>query len=161
MENNDINKVVSQPQIIHGPGPRPVGRPVQIPPGENFRSVLEGISAAAVPPPQEPGFSAAAVSLPQPGFSAAAVSLPQHPLKFSAHATARLQSRNISLSSEDVAKMNVMADKAAAKGAKNSLFIMRDVAMVVSIKNRTVITAVDSDSMKQNVFTNIDSAALI
>ena len=149
MDNNDINKVVSQPHIIPGPGPRPVGRPVQIPPGENFRSVLEGISSAAVPLPQEGGISAAAAALAQPG------------LKFSAHATARLQSRNISLSSEDVAKMNAMADKAAAKGAKNSLFIMRDVAMVVSIKNRTVITAVDSDSMKENVFTNIDSAALI
>ncbi len=135
MDNNDVAKVVAQPQIIPGPGPRPVGRPVQIPPGQSFRSVLGGISAAA-PPVAEP-------------------------LKFSAHAMQRLQSRNISLSSEDVAKMNDMADKAAAKGAKNSLFIMRDVAMVVSIKNRTVITAVDSDSMKENVFTNIDSAALI
>jgi flagellar operon protein len=49
----------------------------------------------------------------------------------------------------------------SAKGAKQSLFMMNDVAMVVSIKNRTVITAVDHDSMKENVFTNIDSAAII
>ncbi len=83
------------------------------------------------------------------------------PLRFSAHAMQRLESRNISLTADDVKKMNVMADKAAAKGAKNSLFIVRDVAMVVSIKNRTVITAVDSESMKENVFTNIDSAAII
>jgi len=54
-----------------------------------------------------------------------------------------------------------MADKAAAKGSKQSLFMMGDTAMVVSIKNRVVITAVDSDSMKDNVFTNIDSAAII
>lgn len=73
----------------------------------------------------------------------------------------RLASRNIKLSDEDVSRMNVMADKAAEKGAKQSLFILRDVAMVVSIKNRTVITAVDQQSMKENVFTNIDSAALI
>ena len=83
------------------------------------------------------------------------------PLKFSAHAQQRLASRNITLSSDDVAKMNAMADKAAAKGAKQSLFMMRDVAMVVSISNRTVITAVDQNSMKENVFTNIDSAAII
>jgi flagellar operon protein len=83
------------------------------------------------------------------------------PLKFSAHAMQRLQSRNINLSNEDMARMNAMADKAAAKGAKQSLFMMRDVAMVVSIKNRTVITAVDQQSMKENVFTNIDSAAII
>jgi flagellar operon protein len=77
------------------------------------------------------------------------------PLKFSAHAMARLESRNIKLTPADVAQMNAMADKAAAKGSKQSLFMM------VSIKNRTVITAVDQDSMKDNVFTNIDSAAII
>ena len=74
---------------------------------------------------------------------------------------ARLQSRNITLSADDMKKLSAMADKAAAKGAKQSLFMMRDVAMVVSIKNRTVITAVDQNSMRDNVFTNIDSAALI
>jgi len=112
---------------------RPRGVPVQIPPtgGSSFRDVLHATSPVAAP------------------------------LKFSAHAQARLESRNIRLSSEDVAKMNAMADKAAAKGAKQSLFMMRDTAMVVSIVNRTVITAVDQNSMKENVFTNIDSAAII
>jgi flagellar operon protein len=57
--------------------------------------------------------------------------------------------------------MSAMADKAAAKGAKQSLFMLHNVAMVVSISNRTVITAVDQQSMKDNVFTNIDSAAII
>lgn len=112
---------------------RPRGVPVQIPPtgGGSFRDVLRTTGAPAAP------------------------------LKFSAHAQARLESRNIRLTSEDVAKMNAMADKAAAKGAKQSLFMMRDTAMVVSITNRTVITAVDQNSMKENVFTNIDSAAII
>ena len=136
MDNNEIKRI--QPGIIPGPGPRPVGRPVEIPPssGPSFRSVLESATA-------------------QPQTTSS------EPLRFSAHAMQRLESRNISLTADDVNKMNVMADKAAAKGAKNSLFIVRDVAMVVSIKNRTVITAVDSDSMKENVFTNIDSAAII
>ena len=117
-----------------GPAARPPGVPVQIPPaGGAFRDVLRTAQAPAV------------------GL----------PLKFSAHAQQRLESRNIRLSSDDVAKMNAMADKAAAKGAKQSLFMMRDVAMVVSIQNRTVITAVDQSSMKENVFTNIDSAAII
>jgi flagellar operon protein len=82
-------------------------------------------------------------------------------LKFSAHAMQRLESRNIKLTPDDVSRMNAMADKAAAKGSKQSLFMMNDVALVVSIKNRTVITAVDRESMKENVFTNIDSAAII
>jgi flagellar operon protein len=83
------------------------------------------------------------------------------PLKFSAHAMQRLESRNIKLTPNDMVQLNATADKAAAKGAKQSLFLMKDVALVVSIKNRTVITAVDGDSMKDNVFTNIDSAAII
>ena len=140
MDNNDVKRI-GQPGIIPGPAPRPVGRPIEIPPSgaPSFRSVLD--AATATPP--------------------ATTTSGSEPLKFSAHAMQRLQSRNISLTSDDVSRMNTMADKAAAKGAKNSLFIVRDVAMVVSIKNRTVITAVDSDSMKENVFTNIDSAAII
>lgn len=140
MDNNEINRI-PQPGIIPGPAPRPVGRPVEIPPAgaQSFRSVLDAATAT------------------QPATRTTGT----EPLKFSAHAMQRLQSRNISLTSDDVSRMNAMADKAAAKGAKNSLFIVRDVAMVVSIKNRTVITAVDSDSMKENVFTNIDSAAII
>ena len=140
MDNNEIKRV-QQPGIIPGPGPRPVGKPVEIPPtgAASFRSVLDAATAT------------------QPSTTTTG----SEPLKFSAHAMQRLQSRNISLTNDDVTRMNAMADKAAAKGAKNSLFIVRDVAMVVSIKNRTVITAVDSDSMKENVFTNIDSAAII
>jgi flagellar operon protein len=115
---------------------RPAGIPVAIPPAgaPQFRDVLRNTTAAA------------------PSGT---------PLKFSAHAMQRLESRNIKLTPDDVVRMNAMADKAAAKGAKQSLFLMNDVAMVVSIKNRTVITAVDHDSMKENVFTNIDSAAII
>ena len=33
-------------------------------------------------------------------------------------------------------------------------------AFVVSVKNKTVITAVDAQSMREHVFTNIDSAVL-
>ena len=113
---------------------RPQGVPVQIPPvsGPSFRDVLTQQGVAS-------------------GTS----------LKFSAHAIQRLQSRNITLSADDVQRMNTMADKAAEKGAQQSLFMLNNVGMIVSIKNRTVITAVDPDSMRENVFTNIDSAAVI
>jgi flagellar operon protein len=126
-------KGVTVPPAV-APG-RPPGVPVVIPAGTGqFRDVLRDSAGVAGTGP---------------------------PLKFSAHAMQRLESRNIKLTPDDVARMNAMADKAAAKGSKQSLFMMNDVAMVVSIKNRTVITAVDQDSMKENVFTNIDSAAII
>ena len=82
-------------------------------------------------------------------------------LKFSAHAQERLQSRNIQLSTEDLLRLKQGVAQAAAKGSKESLLLKDGVAFVVSVKNQTVITAVDAASMKGNVFTNIDSAVIV
>ncbi|BDI32771.1 hypothetical protein CCAX7_48220 [Capsulimonas corticalis] len=82
-------------------------------------------------------------------------------VKFSGHAQSRLASRNIHLTSEDIAKIGDGITKAAAKGAKESLFLTDKAALVVSVANRTVITAVDKTALKDNIFTNIDSAMII
>ncbi len=82
-------------------------------------------------------------------------------VKFSKHAMDRLQNRNIAISPERMEKLNDAVLKADAKGAKESLILMDDLAFVVSVKNKTVITAVDGSSIKENVFTNIDSAVII
>ena len=50
--------------------------------------------------------------------------------------------------------------KAAGKGSRDALVLMDDLAMVVSVTNRTVVTVVDKENLKQNVFTNIDSAVI-
>ena len=84
----------------------------------------------------------------------------QGPLKFSAHAQTRLQSRQIPFGPEEVARLESAVGKAQARGARESLVLMDNVALVVSVKNRTVITAVDAASLKDNVFTNIDSAVI-
>jgi flagellar operon protein len=81
-------------------------------------------------------------------------------IKFSTHAQQRLQQRDITLDDEDVAKINQAVDRASQKGAKESLILLDDMAFVVSVKNRVVITAVDQPSLKQNVFTNIDSVVI-
>jgi flagellar operon protein len=82
-------------------------------------------------------------------------------LKFSAHAIDRLGMRNINLSAEDVSRMTDAVNKAASKGAKQSLLVMNNLAFIVSVTNRTVITALDESNMKENVFTNIDSAVIV
>lgn len=82
-------------------------------------------------------------------------------LKFSAHAQSRLQSRNIELSAQDLLRLREGVAQAAAKGSRESLLLKDGVAFVVSVKNNTVITAVDAASMKGNVFTNIDSAVIV
>jgi flagellar operon protein len=81
-------------------------------------------------------------------------------LKFSAHAEARLVSRNIALTPELMGKLEKAVAGAASKGARDSLIITRECAFIVNIPNRTVITAMDGASMKENIFTNIDSAVI-
>lgn len=81
-------------------------------------------------------------------------------LKFSQHAKQRLESRNINLDGE-MEKIENAVQKAREKGSKDSLILMKDLALLVSVKNNTVITALDGDSIKENVFTNIDSAVII
>lgn len=83
-------------------------------------------------------------------------------VKFSQHAAQRLQTRNIKLSPTQLNQLNSAVDKAAQKGARESLVLMNnELALVVSITNRTVITAMDGASIKDNVFTNIDSAVIV
>ena len=82
-------------------------------------------------------------------------------LKLSGHAQSRLSSRGIEMDAAAWDRVKGGVDRAAAKGARESLVLMDDVALVVSVKNRTVITAVDKGSLKENVFTNIDSAVIV
>lgn len=82
--------------------------------------------------------------------------------RFSAHAKARIEKRGVSLTADDLARLDDAVDRMAAKGVRDALVYMsRGLAMVVSVKNRTVITALDEASAKENIFTNIDSAAIL
>ncbi|MDP1511001.1 TIGR02530 family flagellar biosynthesis protein [Paenibacillus sp. CMAA1739] len=87
--------------------------------------------------------------------------LQEQVLKLSNHAAKRLEQRGIELKSDQMEKINSAVDKAAAKGAKESLILMQDMALIVSVPNRTVVTAMDKQSMEDNVFTQIDSAVII
>jgi flagellar operon protein len=82
------------------------------------------------------------------------------PVRFSAHAQTRLQSRNIALDAGQLDRLQGAVQKAAGKGSRDTLVMMDDVAMVVSVTNRTVVTVVDKENLKENVFTNIDSAVI-
>lgn len=87
--------------------------------------------------------------------------LQKNMLKFSNHAVKRLEQRGIELGSRQLDQISSAVDKAAAKGSKESLILMKDMALIVSVANRTVVTAMDGSSMKDNVFTQIDSAVII
>ncbi|KAB2954392.1 flagellar biosynthesis protein [Heliorestis acidaminivorans] len=82
-------------------------------------------------------------------------------LKFSSHAQQRLNQRNIHFGEKELKQLNEAVQKAESKGAQEALVMMKDLALVVSIKNRTVITAAHGNQLKDNVFTKIDSAVII
>ena len=81
-------------------------------------------------------------------------------LNFSGHALKRLVKRGISLTGDQLNKLQNAVERAGIKGSKDSLVLLNDLAFVVSIKNRTVVTAIQTDKMKDMVFTNIDSTVI-
>jgi flagellar operon protein len=82
-------------------------------------------------------------------------------LKFSKHASGRLNDRGIELSDEQMERLNDGVRKAGQKGIKDSLVIVDELAFIVNVPNNTVVTAMDSTETQDNVFTNINGAVIM
>jgi flagellar operon protein len=82
-------------------------------------------------------------------------------VRFSKHADARLKQRDITLSDEQITRLNEGTQKAGLKGIKESLVILDNLAFIVNTENRTVVTAMDSTQSDENIYTNIDGAVII
>lgn len=82
-------------------------------------------------------------------------------LTMSAHAAMRLREAGRNLSTAQMTAVKSALEKAALKGSRESLMLIDDLALVVSVPNRTVITVVTGERRKENVFTNIDSAIIL
>lgn len=78
-------------------------------------------------------------------------------VRFSNHAQSRLQSREITLNSENVSRLSEAIDKAEKRGGKSSLVMVDDLAFIVNVPSRTVVTALDKNQRGEGVFTQIDS----
>lgn len=110
---------------------------------------------------QGPSFQDTLAGLDKTGDFKKNVPLSQPTLKFSNHAVERMRSRGVSFTPEQMNKLESAVKKAAEKGGRDSLVLMNDTAVIVSVKNNTVVTVVDKASLKENVFTNIDSTIVI
>lgn len=84
----------------------------------------------------------------------------KQPLQFSKHALARMESRGINFGPTEMGRIESAVQSVQAKGGRDSLVLLDGNALVVSVKNATVVTVVDQDSLRGNVFTNIDSAVI-
>jgi flagellar operon protein len=81
-------------------------------------------------------------------------------IQFSGHALQRIERRGIDTGPQTLHRLQEGIDRAAAKGARESVVLVDGTAFVVSVRNKTVITAVDPAHMRDHVFTNIDSAVI-
>jgi len=79
---------------------------------------------------------------------------------FSKHASERIKERNIDVSNDVTEKLNEAAEQAKEKGLKNVLVMIENQAFIISTINNKVITAVNSQDLKENIFTNIDGAVI-
>ncbi len=82
-------------------------------------------------------------------------------LKFSKHATQRLDDRNIELTREQSLRLEEGVQKASAKGITDSLVLVDTLAFIVNVPNQTVVTAIDQTESDENIFTNIDGAVIV
>jgi flagellar operon protein len=158
------NGPILYPNVTSLPGQAGVGQSDRLPkkqegaPGE-FDKVFGDALTTKNPGAAQPGVQIGGSQ----GLTTARPDLSQvkAPLKFSAHASQRLQDRKIGLDAAMMQKVSDAVDKADAKGLDDALILTKDAALIVSVKNRTVITAVDRNSMTGNVFTNIDGAVIV
>ena len=83
----------------------------------------------------------------------------QQPVHFSKHAHMRLNARQLQLTVEQMSRIEEGVNKANAKGIRDSLVLIDDVALVVNVQSKTVITALGRE--QENIFSNIDGAVIV
>ncbi|WP_315077749.1 TIGR02530 family flagellar biosynthesis protein [uncultured Clostridium sp.] len=77
----------------------------------------------------------------------------------SKHAAERLD--EINFTDKDMQEIEKGFQIAKDKNSKNSVILYKDTALIASIENRTLITAVEKERAKDNIFTNIDSVVIL
>lgn len=82
-------------------------------------------------------------------------------LKFSKHASMRLNERDIILTQNQSTRLENGVDVASKKGINDSLVLVDNLAFIVNVPNKTVVTAMDQTETNSNVFTNIDGAVIM
>lgn len=82
-------------------------------------------------------------------------------VQFSKHAESRIKQRGIEVSADLMKNLNQAVEKAREKGAKDTVIIGAEGAFIVNVPNNIVVTTITEQEMKNNVFTNIDSAVLM
>jgi flagellar operon protein len=125
---------------------QPLVNPALLPPGVTGPAAPARGAASAAQPIHGPAFAELLARTPS--------------VVFSRHALERLQRRGIELGEQQLGRLGDGVDRAAGKGSRASVVFVDGTAFVVAVPKRTVLTAVDPEHMREQVFTNIDSAVI-
>ena len=68
-------------------------------------------------------------------------------LKVSNHARKRLEQRGYALEQQDMTTLNTAVNELEEKGSEQSLLLYKDLALIASVRNRTIITALNPDEL--------------
>lgn len=82
-------------------------------------------------------------------------------LQFSRHASLRMEQRGIELTGENLQELSQAVERARQKGSRETVVIGSHGAFIVNVANNVVVTSITEQEMKQNIFTNIDSAVFM
>ena len=153
---------VHENAALQAPGPLAPTRPAErqtsardaAPTGPLFAEVLRDASVEAAHQASN------GASAPKGTLGPGPAGVGGEPLHFSKHALERARRRGISLDPATIGRLREGVGRVAGKSARDSLVLVDGTAFVVSVNNRTVITAVGSRHMREHVFTNIDSAVI-
>ncbi|MFN8945180.1 MAG: TIGR02530 family flagellar biosynthesis protein [Pseudobdellovibrionaceae bacterium] len=140
----DLKKIQGFENIIQGGGISPIG---------NDKSKLNPTGPGSFQETLQNELSKAAPMAASPAQV--------NSLKFSNHAVDRMTSRGVFFNQTELNQINEAVKRAAAKGSKDSLILTDKAALIVSVKNNTVVTVMDKAALKENVFTNIDSTIVM
>jgi len=119
------------------------GAPVSASFGQMMQQVRDEVPQPRQPEPQPPEQSVQSV------------------INFSKHAMSRAQERGIELTPALMEQLAGSVEKAQEKGAKNILAFNATQAFIINVPFGRVITTMNQDEMKENIFTNIDGAVLL
>lgn len=126
---------------------------------------IEGLNGPIGQPAVQPASANAPAA--QPGVSPSGeafgdllLRLERSQVNFSKHAMQRIERRGLQLDERRLERLEAAVERAEAKGSRDSLILLDELALVVSVRNRTVVTAMDEANRKEHVFTNIDSVVI-
>lgn len=82
-------------------------------------------------------------------------------VKFSKHASKRIETRNVNFNKEEINKIQEALAKAEQKDVKDALIVMNGKILITNVETRTVITTFMNEQMEDNVITKIDGAVFL